>query len=270
MTSPRSSILGSFALLCGAFVCAAIGGAMTLMFGSGEKPVTPEQRVDATSELEVFAERLDLLEQRLAVPRASAEPTAHNREPAVDPVAMHALATRLDRLERTVAELQNQRRAAGPDDGRLAELRAQRTEETEADRQRRIQNHQNTILDPSTTEAQKLEAWSGLRHHEDSWNDAVVAQMVHLGLTSADPKVRADVWRQADARSQHEALVPALLQALRADADANAREEAAETIVEYADRPAVIASLDQLLATEQNEGVRRYLARAKEASSRPR
>ncbi len=264
MSSPRNSILGSFALMLGAFVCAAVGGAVALVFGSGDSGPVPEQSAaDTPAELERFAERLDLLEDRLSLAPAKAQPVAHRREEAADPVATLALAERIGRLERAVAEL----RSAGSvvPEGRAAELaRAPRAAQDPAERLREIEGHQQRILDPRATEQQKLEAWGDLRRHEDGWNDAVVAQMVHLGLTSTDPIVRADVWRQADARAQHDALVPALLQALQNDADDQAREEAAETLVEYADRQGVRTTVQQLLASEQSEGVRRYLARAQE------
>lgn len=56
--------------------------------------------------------------------------------------------------------------------------------------------------------------------------------------------------------------MPALLQAVQYDAVTAVREEAAETLVEYAARPQVLATIQQLLRSEQDEGVRRHLEEA--------
>ncbi|MCA8948155.1 MAG: hypothetical protein KDE27_01555 [Planctomycetes bacterium] len=276
MTAPRNSMLGSFALLCGALLCAVVGGAVALVFGRADATPVPEQHATGGSELERFAVRLDLLEETLSrtpARAATAKPVAPDQlEPqrheaiVADGAAMAEIGGRLAALERAVAELQA---TAGSRQSAADGTRAARRDDP-AEELRRIESWQTAILDPTTSEQQKLEAWGELRHRENAWNDAVVAQMVHVGLNSADAATRADVWRQADARSQHESLVPALLQSLQLDADAKVREEAAETLVEYRDRPTVVAMIDSLLAIEQDQGVLGYLRQVKDGGDRRR
>ena len=179
-----------------------------------------------------------------------------------------AFEERLARLERSVQAALD--RGDPQESGGSADRPLDRPEALPADTAQRIEAWQNAIVGGANTEAERLQAWRGLRGHENAYTDAVVAQMVHLGLTASDPETRADVWRQADGRTKHDALVPALLQAVQSDADRRVREEAAETLVEYSDRPAVEASLRQLLASETDEGVRRYLRAGVERAERTR
>lgn len=109
----------------------------------------------------------------------------------------------------------------------------------------------------AASEADKLKAWRTMRGQAGSWDDATVAEMVRVGLSARDSTVRADVWRQADGRDRHAALVPALLQAMASDPDAEVREEAAETIANYFDHPGVAAALAQTASSDAEPRVRR-------------
>lgn len=258
----------------GVIVSAAVGAGAALTFAPQPPPAAPPDAAalaPLTARLEEVEQRLDRLERRLAAEPARA--AAVPRVAATPDAAAEHLQARVDGLERMLHDIQQRQHAeAGAADpgGPDPQVEARDLAEEEAARARRIQQLQETILDPASNEQQKRAAWAGLRDWENAWNDAVVAQMTHLGLTSPDPEVRADVWRQADGRSRHDALVPALLQALQADAVDDVREEAAETLVEYAWRPDVLAALRQQLAVEANEGVRRYLEAGLRRGQQPR
>jgi hypothetical protein len=118
-------------------------------------------------------------------------------------------------------------------------------------------DHQRAIVQASATEAEKLTAWRALRGQPDGWNDAVVATMVQVGLTSPDPAVRADVWRQASTNRTHAALTPALVQALQLDGDARVREEAAETLRAYVAMPGVRQALETSATSDADASVKR-------------
>lgn len=273
-TAPQSSstraVLG--AALAAAVLGGAIGGGGVLLLHDPEPTAPPPATDSSAANGSAFTDRLANIEAQITA--LSTQPTSATiREVAPTSNALTGdgdVDDRLGRLEAAVDELLQEARARAAEREAAAAAEAQREFERQERRRldalaskERIATRQNEILDPRRTAEQKLQAWRDLRHRENAWNDAVVASMVDIGLRSDDPKIRADVWRQADARTQHDALVPALLQALRADAVAGVREEAAETLVEYRDRPAVAAAIDGLLANETNAGVRRYLERVK-------
>ena len=168
---------------------------------------------------------------------------------------------RLAALERQVAELAARRPAAsGADPGERAGSRdPAAAAEAQAERTR---TQQERILSASVQDADKVRAWGQLRGIQGSWNDAIVATMVQIGLGSADPELRADVWRQASSDQQHPAMVEALLAALQRDAAANAREEAAETLARYREQPGVRAALEAAANGDSDADVRAQAARS--------
>lgn len=244
----------------------AMAGAATVfaMTGAGQPVTVPQQPDPGTGELHARLEQLEA-EWRKPAPVTSAVPVERaetaERQPALlasDP----EVARRLADLEQAFAALQ-QRAAQGdavPAPAPVAKV------VDPVERARRVQENQQLILDPRSDDKAKLRAWGKLRDFDNSWNDAVVATMTHLGLTSADAKVRADVWRQADGGSRvHPVMCNALLQALASDGDAKVRDEAAETLENYLGQPGVRTSLEQASRHDADEKVRR---RAVETLSR--
>jgi hypothetical protein len=199
--------------------------------------------------------RLESLEERAAVPPPVAPTEAVERRdvpaaPQVDLAPLEARVARLERMFPTRTDRSGEL-VAGPE--------LQRTPaEIEDGRRVRTVGARATILDPTKSEEAKLEAWRNLRHAgPEAWTDAVVAEMVRIGSTSPEARVRADVWRQADGDARHDALVPALLQALASDRESNVREEAAETLANYRGRREVLLALESAAANDAEEGVRR-------------
>lgn len=242
-----------------------MGGAGTAFALTGSQPATvPQQPDPGAGELRARIERLEA-ESRQPAPVVSAVPAeraeAAERQPALlasDP----EVARRLAALEQTFAALQEraEQRDAAPAPASVVK------QPDPVERGRRVQENQKVILDPRSDDEAKLRAWGQLRGLGDSWNDAVVATMTHLGLTSADAKVRADVWRQADGGSRvHPVMCNALLHALAADGDAKVRDEAAETLENYLGQPGVREALDVASRSDLDEKVRR---RAVETLSR--
>ena len=111
------------------------------------------------------------------------------------------------------------------------------------------------ILDPAATVAEVLAAHESLRGVEDAYTPDVVAVLMELGDTHADPEVRGDVWRLFDGRTHLPELVPSLLRAL-GDADFRVRREAAETLGNYADDPVVLAALRRIAESDPSPEVR--------------
>ena len=143
-------------------------------------------------------------------------------------------AEKIQDLQRRIQELESLERERQVAHRRRAE---------EADRfqaQRRVQMAQvaaaaaEPMLDPTASEQAKLTAWRSIRRNAaDFWTDEIVAEAVRIGTTSADPQIRADIWRQAHANHTNTQLVQPLLQALGNDPHRSVREEAAETCLLY-------------------------------------
>lgn len=266
MTQASARAAGLFwALLL--LVAAAAGFAGARFAGLLEAPEPPGPVAAQPADPAVLARldrRLAALEQQAAnhvapatADAQSREPT-HAREPAFDLSILDKLDERLTAVERQLAALPRlnppQPEAPRPrDPAQIA---------------RDLATTQQGILDANSTPEQKLQHWRRLRAMENAYSDAVVQQMVNLGLTSPDAATRADVWRQADSRSKHPALAVAMIRALQSDTDDDVREEAAESLENYADRADVQQVLTWARDSDKSEGVRRYAARSLERRDR--
>lgn len=190
---------------------------------------------------------------------SGAAPAARER---IDATTIDAEARqRLAVLERQVAELAA-RRPAGDRFAVAAgqpSLTAEAAAEALAEATR---THQQQILSANVSEADKVRAFGQLRGIKGSWNEAIVATMVQIGLGSADPELRADVWRQASTDQLHPAMAEALVVALQQDAAADAREEAAETLARYREQPGVRAALEAAANGDGAADVRAQAARS--------
>src|SRR5262245_53111500 len=191
-----------------AIAAAALGaGAATALLLRPERATAP-----ATSPLEAELVRLTARVDDLARAAATAVPIAPAtgdmpRQPAVDA----ALAQQLEQQLQQLAERVRQLEARQAQRGAAEAAQPERTPSAPVDRAVAIAEMRRTVLAPGSTAAVKLEAWSRMRFQDGSWDDATVAEMVRLGLTSEDAAVRADVWRQAHGNQRNDAMVPALL-----------------------------------------------------------
>ena len=196
--------------------------------------------------------RLDALEARLALLEAELEESRLAAPvPSSDRVAVQAaeesttegsaagadLARRIALLERRLAGVERDAEPPSP-----AEQLAQELERERA-REQSILDAKRALADASASRDEKLAAHEALRRVPDAYTPGMVADLVHLGANDADPSARADVWRNFDGASHLPELVPHLLRALEGDPDAGPRNEAAETLGNYADDPAVMAAL---------------------------
>lgn len=116
------------------------------------------------------------------------------------------------------------------------------------------------VRDARRSEEERLRALGDLRgRFEPDGTDArlaVLDEMILLARTSVDAKTRADVWRQLS-RVTDERLKQPLLDALAFDADAKAREEAAETLAGFRTDPVVDAALRAAAQNDASANVRR-------------
>ncbi|MEM9379519.1 MAG: HEAT repeat domain-containing protein [Planctomycetota bacterium] len=240
----RSLAVALLAALAGG----AAGAGMTLFLGSGgeaaaAQPVVQEHVPEDTSDLEA---RLAALEQRVA--GLDLAPVAATPAPRVEDDRTNA---RLEALERSIEDLA--RSEAQPVDPEVAAeaLRVERLER----RRKAEAAARETILDPSASEADKIDAWRTLRS-SDEWGAGIVEEMIRIGESSPDEETRADVWRQADARDRSDLLVQPLLNALAHDTSAAVRSEAAETLGNYRSVPGVLDALRHAAEFDASEEVR--------------
>lgn len=259
--------------LLGYVVAAAIGGlagaALVMVWQPGNQVSLPSPVQSDAGELRERLERLEAELRRPApvvVPAGGAGAEGGVVREAPPAVVDPAILQRLQALEQAVTAF-GKRPIGGPVSGGPGG--APVVDEALA-RSREIAASQATILDPSRTDQERLAAWAGLRHQEDGWNDGVVAMMTQMGLSNASAAVRADVWRQADARSKHPAMGQALLQALQIDQEATVREEAAETLENYLDLPGVREALVAARDRDTDAKVRRQAERTLSASEKKR
>jgi len=268
-TLPSSSSPQSSSLAVGVASIAVALAAFALWRGGGTEraPVVGEGTLDLRPSIESIEQRVTALERRPAPVVSAPVPglTDAARTPVHDE-RIDALVLRLEQAEATLARLAAQR----PSSAEVpASSPAEDLERRRVAQQQLMVTSRDAILDPRATEQQKREAWGRLRSAgADAWTDAVVDEMVRVGLTSTDPNVRADVWRQADGGSRSERIVPALMQALASDADANVREEAAETLENYAKLPHVRLALEAAANGDVEEKVRNFARRSLERASR--
>ena len=119
----------------------------------------------------------------------------------------------------------------------------------------------HTIVDPRASVQDKLDAMMRLRRVEDAYTPAMANEMVRLGQTHASPEVRAQVWALFDSSSHLPQLVGPLLNALQYDQAAEVRNEASETLGNYADDPVVLRAIEWAAEHDEAEEVRRKASR---------
>ena len=119
-----------------------------------------------------------------------------------------------------------------------------------------------TFTDPRQTERDRIRALAGLRGAgEGARGGAVADAAIQIVQSSTDAKVRADVWRHMHG-AKEPVLVPYLIQSLQYDTDESVRDEAAETLDDYRDRPEVVAALRAASTNDASEKVRRRAERS--------
>lgn len=119
-------------------------------------------------------------------------------------------------------------------------------------------------LDLRADEEERLDGLRALRGRRledgsDARDDDVVLAMVDLAETSEDPEVRADVYRQMSGCTNPHLRAP-LLRALDQDANAEVREEAAETLEDFLPDAEVLAALQRALASDPSPRVKAQAA----------
>lgn len=283
MTGHRPTDRG-VVLLLAAVVALAVSAAWHLLSSRGHAPGVATGPAASASRSEEqrftdFEQRLHELEQRALEARQSAEsvgsgPARHpvtgdDEDPAVPASTTpgsDALAVLRD-LDARLSRLEALQQSVEDEEARREEEHARRL----AEQRQRIVDAPRVILDPTQTALAKSEAWEALRRADAStWTDAVVAEIVRVAQTSDDPEVRANIWRCADADRAHRLLRQPLLDAVLRDADERVREEAAETLENYVDDPAVVTVLERIVQSDASPAVRDEARRALERGRRRR
>lgn len=227
-----------------------------------------ENRAALTSHLDPGAYqalelRLARLEERVAEfslplsapeePAEAASAPARRTVVTSDAESDVALAARMAALERRLARIE-----PGPSEVLALE---EDLEREERQREQEILDAQRTLADPRATVAEKVEAHETLRRVADAYTSFMVADLVRIGANDPDPAVRSNIWCYFDGSSHLPELVPHLLHALSRDLEASVRNEAAETLGNYANDPAVLAALRYAAENDESSEVRQKAAR---------
>jgi HEAT repeat protein len=110
------------------------------------------------------------------------------------------------------------------------------------------------VLNPNAEPEEKVMALRVLRV-ADARSDDIVKEMIKAYYATEHGPLRADIFRQLDGVTTPELRAP-LLEAVSKAAEAEVREEAAETLFHYLPDPDVKAWLEHLAASDPNERVR--------------
>ncbi|HEX6813500.1 MAG TPA: HEAT repeat domain-containing protein [Planctomycetota bacterium] len=228
-------------------------------------PTNPSSATDPelTTAVAALREELQQLKRAQLQPEVAPPPAAPLRQEA-DPasgVRLAALEQRLEQIESELKRLAERPAKAQPTPEQRAALA-----EAEARRNAELPELLTKFADLRLTEAERLRALSTLRGRtvpgttRKATHDAADAA-IQLVQTSTVAKTRADVWRQMHGAGNAR-LAPHLVQSLLHDADADVREEAAESLDEYLDQPGVRQALQLASQNDADEKVRRQAARS--------
>lgn len=247
----KSLIPGSFALLM----------ALACVPGCAE-PMTSPSPAD-TDEMAALQQQVKELSQE--VERLRNRPIADRSRSAPPTTSDPKSAERIGELERQVAELLEQQKAADvaakeaaaqDEKGALALLGHLRSRSSKPVTAEDLAQLRTQATDPAKDAQERLQALRRLRGIKDGRSRDVVLSMIDLARTSDDERVRADVFRQLHRVTTPELEQP-LLDALRGDTSAKVREEAAETLDHYLESPAVVQALRDAAENDADRGVRK-------------
>lgn len=213
--------------------------------GTAPEPAIP---VDP-ARIAALEARVEGLVQQLAA-TAPASPVRTHAPADVPPAE-----NRLRGLELRLSSLEQALRARPPSGAESRGHEPAENRPTVADARR-------VIVDPAASVAAKLEAQQRLRRVENAFTPAMLRELVRIGTTNPDPKVRADVWRFFDGPTNYPEIVDPLMRAMRFDSADVARDEAAETLGNYASNPAVRQALAHAAEHDPSVRVRNKAQRA--------
>lgn len=249
------------------FFCSVAAAAAIAFFVSyatrSEAESTPATTIPDTVLADIEFRLAQLEEQiRTASPSTivPSQPTAEPMRVPLDPAVAgpHTLSEIIARLEKLEAA-----------EAVRVEAMQKRKREQQRIAKATMEQASQTILDSGSSDRDKLLAWRRLKPYADkAWTDAIVQEMVRIGLTSMDETLRTDVWRQAKANTTHPLLVQPLLRALRSDLRARVRVEAAETLEIYVGEPGVADALRNASQNDKDARVREQSKRSLDRGSR--
>lgn len=243
-----------------ALALAAIGIALIAMVVAWNGSSKPSAAAAPEVDLAPLVARIDALEKRVAEARRDAgtpvieAPARMEVAPSAESSALGTLGTRVEQLERSVAELKIKNYAPGPKP-RQPDAKEALTLEQAAQRAR----------DASATEEQRLEGLRALRNKQlADGSDArlqVLDDMILLAQTSTNASTREDIWRQlhhiTDAR-----LKGPLLDSLATDKDEKVRAKAADTLDDFMPDRQVEVGLRIASENDPSADVRKVAARS--------
>jgi len=250
-SSPLPTLIALLACILAAWSLSQSTGPATTE-GSEKSPQPLSEAQGSDGRVAELERRIAALENR----PATGQPADSTREPAPPQTDW---APRIQQLEQRLTRLEARaEKVIEPFEEAQKRLLARR--ETEA---ASLPELRARATDPSLSAEERLQALRQLRSNrsKNARSGEVAQAMVLLAQTSPDPKVRADVWRQMSG-ADDPYLIPHLIQALRTDVDAKVREEAAETLGDFRDRPEARAALEHAKQFDKHDDVREQALRS--------
>lgn len=188
----------------------------------GEVRVSPRTDAKTSASLREVQARLDELEAKL-------------RKPGQRPVAKAPVASAKEPAPRVL--------------GRVSFVPFSESRGAKAEAKR-------VILDPAADVVAKIQAHKSLRRVEGAYTPQMIQALIRIGQTHAVAERRANVWTFFDGSTRSDMLIAPLLYALRHDASDLVRAEAAETLGDYTESPAVREALKWHAANDNSKSVR--------------
>ena len=220
----------------------ALGIAAFALFRSGSAPAPASPDLQALRvELAGLREEMGRLKNAsTAVSAAKSPEPAPGEEVTVRQVHewVWGLEQRLVRLEDNIAQAAAASSATGV------------TQAPEVD----LAQMRQAAINPEASVEDRLAALRALRT-ADARTPDVVQAMLQLEATSADAKVRADIFRQLSG-VRDPVLKPHLIKGMLKDADPKVREEAAETLAPFGSDPYVQSALKAAAQNDPDQKVR--------------
>lgn len=204
-----------------------------------------------TSRLDALEARLDAIEASLAerLEPPSVEARTEDLRPEIE-----SLSARLEALESERSPAVAPRTFGAL--GELVEDGEPDSREREPTAEERRRNAEAVILDPASTAEEVVAAHKSIRRIDGAYTPQMIDTLVWFANSDSDDDLRARTWTMFDGRSHLPELVPHLERAARHDEAFQVRREAAETLGNYIDDPAVVTLLKDLARNDPHPEVR--------------
>lgn len=243
----------------GFVLLSAVASVAIAVWISAQLQVAPEA---AAPEIRSEASRLEQLERRLRALESAAEADGAVAVRARDGATEVRDTDQEARLRAIESRLERVERRAAPSRASVGE--AVSTEDGKPGRNPRLDaaDAKRILASRSATIDEKVRAHERLRRVPDAYTPQMIQDLIRVAQTDPRPAVRAHVWTCFDGATRSQMLVEPLLHSMRFDADDKVRAEAAETLGNYRENPAVMQALELVVKHDKSGHVREKAGRS--------